>query len=271
MISIVLTFVTMLVSVIPMQRFAKTGRPVEARHSRAHSHSSTFLKYWKTGVPIGIGGCAIGNPEDAPTQNCLPQNCLPVCNFEVGNLEGNCFNEVFAYLPQVWWSRHCSWSGFQRSVGFPSGPALYPSPTQKIIYQLGVLLILYISSIESRVWKRQNLGEVGWFCKYSRNLLVCIRLGLGDAPSHHGSVFFGNLGKKMCMHCLQIMGKPWTAKKLQGVHGPNTCLAMSQAAWLICSGVNRQPSSIPREKWIKLGFWSSDNILIRWGLPSVDP
>ena len=45
MISIVLTFVTMLVSVIPMQRFAKTGRPVEARHSRAHSHSSTFLKY----------------------------------------------------------------------------------------------------------------------------------------------------------------------------------------------------------------------------------
>ena len=63
---IVSTFVTMLVCVIPMQRFAKTGRPVEARHSRAHSHSSTFLKYWKTGVPIGIGGCAIGNPEDAP-------------------------------------------------------------------------------------------------------------------------------------------------------------------------------------------------------------
>ena len=52
---------------------------------------------------------------------------------------------------------------------------------------------------------------------------------------------------------------------------PNTCLAMSQAAWLICSGVNRQPSSIPREKWIKLGFWSSDNILIRWASPSVDP
>ena len=38
---------TMIVNVIPMQRFAKTGRPVEARHSRAHSHSSTFRKYYK--------------------------------------------------------------------------------------------------------------------------------------------------------------------------------------------------------------------------------
>ena len=34
-----------IVTVIPMQRFAKTGRPVEARHSRAHLHSSTFRKY----------------------------------------------------------------------------------------------------------------------------------------------------------------------------------------------------------------------------------
>ena len=38
---------TMIVNVIPMQRFAKTGRPVEARHSRAHSHSSTFRKYYE--------------------------------------------------------------------------------------------------------------------------------------------------------------------------------------------------------------------------------
>ena len=84
---------------------------------------------------------------------------------------------------------------------------------KKIIYQLGVLLILYISSIESRVWKRQNLGEVGWFCKYSRNLLVCIRLGLGDAPSHHGSVFFGNLGKKNVHALLTNHGKAMDRKK----------------------------------------------------------
>ena len=59
----------------------------------------------------------MGNPDDAPTQNCLPQDCLLVCNSEVGN---------YWYHLIIRWPLPSSPRSPQHS---PFSPSLWPSPS----------------------------------------------------------------------------------------------------------------------------------------------
>ena len=104
-----------------MQSEAKRGNPVDARHSSAHSHSSTFRKYW--GIHCGqvykCTECILRGPIVFSGQCNIPLSSIIVSVIET---------------PQEWWSQLCFWSEFLHSGGFPSEPVLCPFPAKKSSY-----------------------------------------------------------------------------------------------------------------------------------------
>ena len=119
---------------IPMQSEAKRGNPVDARHSSAHSHSSTFRKYW--GIHCGqvykCTECILRGPIVFSGQCNIPLSSIIVSVIET---------------PQEWWSQLCFWSEFLHSGGFPSEPVLCRFPAKKIIIFITILLLFFTATI----------------------------------------------------------------------------------------------------------------------------